>query len=206
MKPVGRTPSALLSLGVVAAILLAAGARTVERVEAKTNDFTLTLSARQPQIKLGHAPTITASLTNHSGTTVTLVPALDGSEMGRYPRVNFVVVPPEDAPAPEELLRCGNTNNIQPRDFVAVGDGESLDPTGEWLRLREHLFTGPGTYRIQLTYDTRETRPESWYGFMGPLKRKSTIDRKLSKVPRMYLESNVLTIEVVGTPVKPIDD
>ncbi len=174
-----------------------------ERLEAKADDFTLTIATEKPTITLGEAPVITATLTNKSGRPVTLVPALDGSSHAlRSPYVTFEIMPPEGVPEPGFRGRCGNTNNIQLEDFVAVADGGTMDPMGNWLRLWEGEFTGPGEYIIKLHYDTGGNA-KSWFGFMGPLKSKSAIRKRLQDVPRMSLTSNQVTLRVVAPDKTP---
>jgi len=128
---------------------------------------------------------------------VLAVAALDGSESGmRRPLVQFTVVPPKDAPPPRPPGHCGNTNNISPKDFRKLRAGESMDPVGDWGRLQSYLFTGPGTYTVQLTYDT-SGEPEKWYGYMGILGSKWRIRHLLGKVPIMRLVSNPIELTSV---------
>ncbi|MBX3179290.1 MAG: hypothetical protein KF886_18195 [Candidatus Hydrogenedentes bacterium] len=192
-------PVAIMALFAIMLFLSQLAHAAAKREEAKPGDFELKLSADKAEYRVGEPPRLSAIVTNKSGKEVLLVPALDGSDMGRYPAVRFTVTRPQDAPPPEMLGRCGNTNNIQPGDFVRVEKGGSLDVAAAWVAPRERLFNAPGTYTIAVTYDTSAGN-KSWYGFMGVLKGKREIDRLLAQVPKLSLKSNEITITYSAKP------
>lgn len=170
------------------------------RTEAKPGDFELIISSESTTFKLGDTPEFTAIITNNSSEKVNLVPALDGSSWGtRYPIVRWIVTAPPGTPEPESFGVCGNTNNIQPSDFISVSPDETFSPIARgWNYFPADQITAPGKYTVQLTYDTRGEATQ-WHGFMGVLtpiyKRK--IKRLLNDVPKMHLTSNTITITVI---------
>lgn len=166
-----------------------------ERAVVKDGEFILTLSADKDVYSPGETPKFTATIENRSAEEAYVVPALDGSADGmRYPIVQFEVTRPKGATPLELFGRCGNTNNISPSDFLRVPPKQSVDIQG-WARVRQGTFSDEGKYSITLTYST-EGENETWYGFMGPLKKKRKIDELLSEVPTMTLTSNTVSISV----------
>lgn len=164
------------------------------------NQVELVLATDKPVYTIGEHPKIVATLTNRSGRTIALVPAIDGSGGRRYPLVKLDVQPPSGALPEEVTLGCGNVNALRPEDFHTVRANEHFDVLGErgGAAGRTALNRGPGEYTIQLTYDTNETDVDRWMG--GPLalpqdaiavRRTSAL---LGGVPRFTVTSNARTI------------
>lgn len=190
--------SLLAVAGAVAAIaLLTANSEGVwgatERPVAKKGDFILKLSADKAVYSLGETPKFTATIENRTQNAVYVVPALDGSSAGmRYPLVQFTVTRPKNATPLQGIGRCGNTNNISPADFLRVPPKKSVDILG-WAGIHSQTFSDEGDYVVTVTYSTKAEN-KRWYGFMGPLKNKATINRLLKGVPSMTLSSNTVSI------------
>jgi len=161
------------------------------------SQFELSIESDKSVYEIGEAPQVTAKLINKSDHSVVLIPALDGSDFGRYPLVKWSIDAPQDAMPLEQFGRCGNTNPLRANEFFAVAAGESFDVAGGWGRipLRE-LDRGVGEYTIQLAYATDEPDPKRWLGFgfnPSDYPQESVL---LEKVPRVQLKSNVLKIRI----------
>lgn len=200
-RPVIGMATAVVLVLLTAQIALVWGA--TERHVAKEGDFVLQLSADKAVYSLGETPTFTATIENRTTDEVYVVPALDGSTEGmRYPHVQFTVTRPKNATPLQGLMRCGNTNNISPKDFLRVAPKKSADILG-WAGVHPQTFSDEGEYTVTLTYSTK-AKNEQWYGFMGPITNKGAINKLLARVPSMELTSNTLSIRFRSK--KPVSD
>ncbi|MDZ4859331.1 MAG: hypothetical protein SGI88_10130 [Candidatus Hydrogenedentes bacterium] len=191
-----------LGFGIALALALYAGwtfAAPNVRTHLPPEQLELVLASDKPVYAIGEQPKITATLTNRSGQTIALVPALDGSDSGRYPLVKFTVAAPPDALPEVQYGRCGNTNPLLVTDFTIVQANERFDVYGEWGGPSPTaLDRGPGEYTIQLIYSTDDPDVNAWHG--GPLTptQQKVAQLKfgalLGKVPRFTVTSNVLKI------------
>lgn len=159
----------------------------------------LVIASDKSTYMIGECPKISATLTNQSGHTITLVPAIDGSAGRRYPLVKFSVQAPPNAMEEEVLFGCGNVNSLEPSDFhvlPASGQLELLGPWGgaPWTALNRGL----GEYIVKLTYDTNETDVELWLGGPLALPQNAIAERRVSallgEVPRFTVTSNSLKL------------
>lgn len=199
MSRLRRVKVVLVILVIVATFVAYSEIGPRMRREVAADKFELVLTADRDAYQLGERPKFSLKLKNKSLRGVLLVPALDGSDIGRYPLVEWSVTPPPDALPIEQYLRCGNTNPLRIFDFRIIPPRFSLDVCATWCGgPRAELERGPGEYAVQVTYSTMETDLDRWLG--GPMwpgllhAARIKAGPLLAQVPRFTVASNTLKI------------
>jgi len=109
-------------------------------------------------IKIGEEPKFKLVLTNVSRKVKVVLKGRDASDFGWVsPSLGMKVRGPDHRPCQSPASgRCGNVNTLRKEDYVALKPGQSLDVLdgGHW-KLRGGVFTRPGVYSIQASYDTK---------------------------------------------------
>lgn len=166
--------------------------------------FPCKLSVASNVLQIGETPTVKVEITNLSPSNVNFIGSLDASDVKwRFPHCYFTIEKPRlDNLEAEE--RCGLMNTLRPEDFVSVEPNETFSPYVEQgesrffssrQMSREENFRLPGTYRIQFHYSTQSNDIEDYLGDDYNAKRRQ-LKRLLQDVPKVKLESNVVTVEI----------
>ena len=192
----------LLGLGLAVLVLYGLTGWTGERRDAAPGDFELRIVAEKDTYVVGEVPVIDVALINRSGKTALLCKGYAGRSFGfpeRYPILRMDIVPSSGL----QVTACGGgVPIIRSSDFISVVDGKTMDPRPAYPLFDAWDFRTPGTYRIQMTYDTTGEL-ESWKGFepvrgvaseLWMFARREYCVPKIRKVPRMKLVSNEITI------------
>lgn len=155
-------------------------------------------------VAIGAPIPIAVVVRNISENPIWMVGIMDGSEVGfRYPHYLPGISGPEPLPPPEGLPWCGVVAPLRLQDFCYLLPGEGFDPTDPREgRAYEPLRTFlnfrppfPGSYEFRLTLSTESRHDEEWLGVVKYPGMDQVLNR-LAKVPRVRVESNVLTIIV----------
>jgi len=143
------------------------------------------------------------ALTNLADHDVLLVPAIDGSDVGRrYPQGYFTVTDSTGKDIP--MLPVTVTEYCEPlsdADFTQV-------PPGFTLRWPVELFTAagivkrhtaaPGVYQLRFVYSTESDSPDEWLGnglsAKGLREDREHFGPMITRVPRTTVTSNAVTV------------
>lgn len=155
-------------------------------------------------VELGKAPAVKVEIKNLMGKEILLVGSLDASDCKwRYPHAWFEVIGPDGKSAVKGAMRCGNTNALREKDFVAVKKDGTFDP---YMRVDDGGFFGchqispqtfavEGTYKIRFHYST-DAAADKWEGKLsGPV--PEAVKKLLERVPRATIQSNEVEVKVV---------
>ncbi|MFA6245026.1 MAG: hypothetical protein WC655_29045 [Candidatus Hydrogenedentales bacterium] len=169
-----------------------------ERPQLSADNLELIIRSDKLVYAVGETPRIYAALVNKSGRSLYLAQPLEGSDIMRFPLVQFAVTPPKDALPPQKFGRCGNTAGITSGAFVCVPPGGSLQLSNRFLDegLPALLGRGAGEYRFRLSYSTNSTDKRSWSGTPATADEsaKIRVEPFLSHVPRITVHSNELVL------------
>lgn len=163
--------------------------------------FEVTLTCPRSEYRVGEIPEIRVLVRNRSDRSLLLPGVLDGSEAGvRYPhyipRIGGAArdVTPIEAPDFVAPLRRG--------DFVRLASGDAFDPTdrasgGAFFPIAtfQRLTRAPGRLAVSLRLSTESRSFEEWLGNL-PSKPEPGIADLIADVPRLTVESNVLSLSV----------
>ncbi len=144
------------------------------------------------EAKVGQTPKFTVRIKNGGDAEKIVVRSLDGSDASmRYPRylVRFFGPDGKEIPNPP-MPRCGNCNELGPKDLVTLKPDEEMDPFGEGsfgqAYLQSFVPAQAGKYRVELTADFN---PPDLSHYNGRLERGGPIEEKLKSVPKTKLEA-----------------
>jgi hypothetical protein len=167
--------------------------------------LSLILTVPAQPIRVGEAVPLSVVVRNVSDRPLYMVGVLDGSEVGfRYPHYLPQITALQPLPPPEGLPECGNVAPLRLKDFRLLQPGEGFDPTSPhdeiaYLPLITfQTFRPPftGRYEFRLTLSTESEQDEQWLGIIEYPGKEQVLSR-LAQVPRLRIESNVATVEVV---------
>lgn len=166
------------------------------------------LSSDKTTYAMGEVPKFTVRIINEGDTDVCLIGSLDASDTKRrMPYCYFSI----DKPKPDTVWfgRCGSANPIRTEDFKIVKKNEAFNPYevidgsgffNDVAATQKETFRNAGTYRIQFHYSTNGGDIKKFMGsveYLNKLPDSSQIESLFAKVPRIELESNTITIQVV---------
>jgi hypothetical protein len=148
--------------------------------------------------KVGEPLPVRFALRNLSPEALRIVPSIDGSEVGRFPRYLLTILDDQgvEQRPPKRTRFCGHLNRLEGRDFVRLEPGEEFDPLGpgtfghallSWTPLR------PGVCTLDAVYDATGRIPEDWQG-SGRMGQDALW--MLEAMPRGRIEAKRLTIVV----------
>lgn len=152
--------------------------------------------------KVGQPVAVAVEVRNVSADALWVVGVLDGSEAGvRYPHYRPAISGP--APPEPELFDCGNVAPLRLEDFRRLPPGGGFDPTrptggAAFVPLNAFVnfrVTLPGVYQFRLVLSTESADAGAWLGMSGYPGEEEVVAR-LSLVPRLRIESNVLSIDI----------
>ena len=152
----------------------------------------------KPRGKVGEPLPVRFSLRSLWDAPVRILPSLDGSALGRFPRY-YVLVFDENGEEqkPDKLGVCGFTNPLHPTDFITLQPGESCDPMGPGTfghYMLRWLPTRPGTYTLEAIYDATGRVPDQWKGSVDKMDPQSL--ELLKGMPRGRYGAKRVTIVV----------
>lgn len=159
------------------------------------------ISTNKKLYKRGEVPKIQVRIKNEGEKAIYLSHSLDGSqEKMRYPYCYFEIKDSKGKRVETRVLRCGNTNPLEPESFAKVEPKATFDLSTGLHSTQLYLFAKnakPGTYKLRFTYSTQSPDIEKWLGD-GRLGQNSEKDRKLlallQQVPKSTIRSNELTL------------
>ena len=159
----------------------------------------LEIAAGRAEYKIGEQVDVSVTLTNVSDEAISVVGSLDGSGAGfRYPQYHYLIVGPAGEFERLSGAWCDKVASAKADDFVALEPGESFDPYGEGFGkdpgLEHWRPQKPGDYKILLLYSSESPEDSAWH----PDSRDPEVARRLAKVPRCSVCSNIITVKVVG--------
>lgn len=152
--------------------------------------------------KVGAVVKVSIAVVNVSDRPVWIVGALEGSDIGlRFPHY----LPQVNGERPSlsgEVEYLDMAAPLRLEDFHQLSPGQSFDPVVGMNRALNPLLAAftefvppaPGSYEMQLTLSTASENDNEWLGVVE-YPGKDEVLRRLAKVPRLRVESNVLRIE-----------
>lgn len=152
--------------------------------------------------KVGAAVKVSIEVRNVSDRPVWIVGALEGSDIGlRFPHY-LPQVNGERPPLSGEVEYLDVAAPLRLEDFRQLAPGQGFDPVAGMNPALQPLlaaFTAfvppaPGSYEMRLTLSTASESDNDWLGIVE-YPGKDEVLRRLAKVPRLRVESNVLRIE-----------
>ena len=150
------------------------------------------------EAKAGYPVLFKTRITNLSGADVTVVGALDGSEMGiRYPHFTVAIVDGAGKAFPWNP-RAGrfHTNDIEERHFKTLKAGEEFDPFGPAftdLAVLKSWLPAAGRYTVTLKCDYTAKGVMAWHRQNGLHRMEyPELSALLDKVPKVTLEAKVV--------------
>jgi hypothetical protein len=153
-------------------------------------DLEVTIRPARKHIVVGDSPVFEVRIRNRASVPVVLVQSVDGSDIGKSPKVTIEITGPEDGYVLRSSGRCGNTNGVGPGDFVEVGPGEEFDPYAGGCIGSRGRFERPGKFTATFRYSTTETDPRRWMAGPWLGSDVSESDREIfSRVPAVVLEA-----------------
>jgi hypothetical protein len=152
--------------------------------------------------KVGAVVKVSIAVRNVSDRPVWVVGALEGSDIGlRFPHY-LPQINGERPALSGEVEYLDMAAPLRLEDFHQLAPGQDFDPMVKLNRALNPLLAAftefvppaPGSYEMWLTLSTASESDNDWLGVVEYPGKDEAL-RRLAEVPRLRVESNVLTIE-----------
>lgn len=170
---------------------------SVSAQETKPIELTISIPGLgEKEFIVGENIPLQVTLKNTTAGPIYILPPLDGSTYGRYPRYTQTVIRPLPVDYVPDGLICGTFNPLRHEDFALLQARESYTlpyPIFGWKP-----YTA-GEYEVSLRIDFNGT-PEQYRS--APIGNSPSVSpeilEKLNQVPKVELESNQVKVNVVS--------
>ncbi len=145
-------------------------------------------------VTVGDTVVLDVSVRNNSDLPINIVRPLDGSHFGsRYPVYTSSIEKPLPIRELPEMPWCGFTNPLLPEDFISIDPGETAGPF-QWFAFVPKIA---GRYEVSVLIK-HEAENEEFMGSMDLENIPQELLELLARVPRMDVQSPVLTLDVLS--------
>jgi hypothetical protein len=165
----------------------------------------------EPTFEIGSIPKIKIEIRNDTEQEIYLVKCLYGSNYKlRYPFCSFDVTGPRPVGLPSPVLKCGTCDPLRGEDFVKVPPGGIFNPyersngdTAGGHELMAESFVEGAEYRIRFVYSTANQDIREWMGAGDSSEDRLRLKSLFSRVPKITVVSNEITVRAVRPKEKP---
>lgn len=145
-------------------------------------------------VTVGDTVILDVSIRNNSDVPINIVRPIDGSRFGsRYPVYMTSVQKPLPITELPDMPWCGNTNPLLVEDFISLEPGEMIGPF-QWFSFVPKIA---GRYEVSALIK-HDAENEMFVGSMNWENIPQELLDPLARVPRMDVQSAVLTLDVVS--------